>query len=289
MGAATRDPAFTENFYKAFTYTGSVGFTVWNTAQPHLSDPRVRTALAYAYDIQDWIRTNYEGLALPASFSSFRLGPAYNRDVKVLPLDIPAAQALLTEAGWYDRDNNGIVDKDGKDLVIEILMPSGNKASEKLLQKMQESFEKIGVKLSIQPYEWATFIEKLLDSDYDAANLAWVLEGTESDPYGSWHKNEADINRRTSNYANFSDDIASDLIDKLRVELDPEARYELWHQLHARVYEMQPFLFGWNVPRKIAFNKKLRGVKLYKFDPGYRLRDMYYEDGTPGTRPMPGA
>jgi peptide/nickel transport system substrate-binding protein len=289
MGAATQEASFTDKFYKAFTYTGSVGFTVWNTAQPHLSDPRVRTALAYAFDVQDWIRTNYEGLALPASYSTFRLGPAYNRDVKVLPYDTQEAQRLLTEAGWYDRDANGIVDKDGKSLSIEVLMPSGNKASEKLLQKMQESYEKIGVQLTIQPYEWATFIEHLLDGDYDAANLAWVLEGIESDPYGAWHKDEADPNRRTSNYAKFSDQVASDLIDQLRVELDPEKRYPIWHQLHARIYEMQPFLFGWNVPRKIAFNKALRGVKLYKFDPGYRLRDMYYEDGTPGTRPMPGA
>ena len=289
MGAATQQPTFTEKFYKAFTYTGSIGFTVWNLDKPHLSDARVRTALAYAFDVQDWIRTNYEGLALPSSFSTFRLGPAYNREVKVLPYDIQAAQRLLTEAGWYDRDANGIVDKDGQDLSIEVLMPSGNKASEKLLQKMQESYEKIGVQLTIQPYEWATFIEHLLDGDYDAANLAWVLEGIESDPYGSWHKDEADPSRRTSNYANFKDDLASELIDQIRVELDPEKRYQLWHQLHARVYELQPFLFGWNVPRKIAFNKNLRGVKLYKFDPGYRLRDMYYEDGTPGTRPMPGA
>ena len=30
------------------------------------------------------------------------------------------------------------------------------------------------------------------------------------------------------------------------------------------LHELQPFLFGENIPRKIAFNKKLRGVKLYK-------------------------
>ena len=42
----------------------------------------------------------------------------------------------------------------------------------------------------------------------------------------------------------------------------------IWHELHTRIYEMQPYMFGWNVPRKIAINKKLRGVKLYKFDPG---------------------
>ena len=75
-------------------------------------------------------------------------------------------------------------------------------------------------------------------------------------------------------------------IERGRVELDPAKRSKIWKELHARVYELQPYLFGWNVPRKVAFNKNLRGVKLYKFTPGYRLRDMYYEEGTPGTRPL---
>lgn len=83
----------------------------------------------------------------------------------------------------------------------------------------------------------------------------------------------------------FADSIADELIERGRRELDRETRYEIWRELHARVYELQPFLFGWNVPRKIAFSKRLRGVKLYKFSPGYRLSDMYLEAGTPGTRP----
>lgn len=287
MGSATRDPNFTEQFYKAFTYTGSVGFTVWNTNRPHLSDVRVRTALARGFDVKDWIRTNYEGLALPATFAWFRLGPAYNRAVEPLPYDTAEAQRLLTEAGWIDRNGNGIVDKDGKEMTIEMLMPSGNKASEKLLQKMQESYEKIGVQVVIQPFEWATFLERILERDYDAANLAWVLTDIEGDPYGNWHGNEA--KPRTGNMSGLNDSVVNDLIDRGRIELEPEKRHEIWRQLHARVYELQPFLFGWNAPRKIAFNKNLRGVKLYKFDPGYRLRDMYYKEGTAGTRPLEGA
>ena len=80
--------------------------------------------------------------------------------------------------------------------------------------------------------------------------------------------------------------MSSRLLKAGMTELDPEKRHEIWHQLHARIYELQPYLFGWTVPKKIAFNKNLRGVKLYKFSPGYRLTDMYYPEGTPGTRPL---
>jgi hypothetical protein len=61
---------------------------------------------------------------------------------------------------------------------------------------------------------------------------------------------------------------------------------KLWHQLHERIYSLQPYLFGLTPPQKYAFDKELRGVKLYNFSPGYRMRDMYYAEGTPGTRPL---
>jgi peptide/nickel transport system substrate-binding protein len=286
LGAATMQEVFTNDFYKAYTYTGNIGYTGWNTYKPHLSDVRVRTALAHAFDVNEWIRTNYEGLALPATGTQFWFGPGYNRDVEMYPCDPQKAQELLAEAGWYDRDGNGIVDKDGQDLVIEALMPSGNKASEKFLQKLQESFEKVGVRLTITSLEWAQFLERILDRDFDACNLAWSLTDVESDPFSLWHSSEAAPDRRTSNHSGLRDDEVDRLIVAIRRELDDEKRHDLLMQLHARVYELQPYLFGWNIPRKIAFNKKLHGVKLYKFNPGYRLRDMYYGEGTPGTRPI---
>ena len=286
LGAATMQEVFTNDFYKAYTYVGNLGYTGWNTYRPHLSDVRVRRALAHAFDVRGWLRTNYEGLALPASGSQFWFGPGYNHDTEMYPYDPEKAQELLAEAGWYDRDGDGIVDKDGEALVIEALMPSGNKASEKFLQKLQESFEGVGVQLTIVSLEWAQFLERILDRDFDACNLAWVLNDTESDPFSLWHSEEADPDRRTSNHSGLRDPEVDRLIEAIRRELDPDARHELFMDLHQRIYELQPYMFGWNVPRKIAFNKNLRGVKLYKFSPGYRLRDMYYAEGTPGTRPL---
>ncbi len=287
MGAATQEPIFTDQFYKAFTYLGSVGFTVWNTYRPQLADARVRTALSHAWDVRGWIRTSYKGLALPATFSMFRFGPGYNQEVVANPYDPERARQLLSEAGWYDRDGDGIVDKDGTGLTIELLMPSGNKASETFLQSMQESFEQVGIKVTIQPFEWATFLERILERNFDGANLAWTLGDIEGDPFGSWHGSEAEHGRRTGNMSGLRDAVVDSLIESGRRELQPEKRHVIWKELHARIYELQPFLWGQNVPRKIAFSKQLRGVKLYKFSPGYRLRDFYYEEGTPGTRPVP--
>ena len=76
------------------------------------------------------------------------------------------------------------------------------------------------------------------------------------------------------------------IIDTLKQEPDVDKRVPLWHQLHARIYELQPYLFGQTPPTKYAFSRKLHGVRLYTASPGYRVREMYFEEGTPGTRPL---
>ncbi len=286
-GALTQQKAFTDNFYKAHTYVGNVGYTTWNMYQPHLSDVRVRTALSHAFDVRGWIQTNYLGLAVPVTGTMFRMGIGYNTDVENNAYDPDLAIDLLAEAGWYDRDGDGIVDKDGQNLVIEALMPSGNKASERFLQKLQNSFAEVGVGVSITALEWAQFLERLHDRTFDAGNLAWTLPTPESDPFQLWYSTEGAYENQGSNHAGLQDEQVDALIDAGRRELDPEKRAEIWHQLHARIYELQPYLFGWNVPRKLAINKKLRGVKLYNFEPGFSMRDVYYEAGTEGTVPLP--
>jgi peptide/nickel transport system substrate-binding protein len=285
-GDQTQQAAFTDKFYKAYTYVGSYGYTGWNMYRKKLSDVRVRTALACAFDELGWINTKYMGLAVPVTGPQFFIGPGYNHDVKLLPYDPDHATELLAEAGWYDRDDDGIVDKDGEPLSLEFLMPTGNKASESFGQKLQESLNRVGVKLTILPLEWGSFLDRILDRNFDCCNLAWVLPEVESDPWQLWHSKEAEVGKRTSNHSGYADPQSDKLIEDGRRELDPEKRAAIWRELHARIYELQPYLFNQNPPYKIGFNKKLRGVKLYNFAPGFRLRDMYYEEGTPGTRAL---
>ena len=41
----------------------------------------------------------------------------------------------------------------------------------------------------------------------------------------------------------------------------------------------------YNVPRKFALNKNIRGFQSFALRPGYHVRRWYYPKGTPGTRP----
>ncbi len=284
FGEATQKPSFTGQFYKGYFYLGTYGYTGWNTLRPHLKEKVVRQALAHCFDFETYLATNYRGLARQITGPVVYDSPAYPHDLKPFSYDPELAEEMLEDAGWYDRNDNGVIDKDGVELVIEFMMPSGNKASENLGQKMQESFAEVGVKLNLVQYEWATFLERLKARDFDGCNLAWVAP-LESDPEQLWHSKWGRPEARGSNNSGVMEPELDKLIRAIQKEIDVPTRMAIWDQLHRFVYDHQPYLFGFNVPSKFAMSKRIRGFKAVALDPGYVLRDWYYTSlDEPGTR-----
>ena len=283
FGEATETEAFKKNLYKGYLYTGTYGYTSWNLLRPIFKDVNVRKALAHAFDMENYRLTNYKGLAKRVTGPAHRFSPAYNHDVKAPEYDPDLAEELLAEAGWYDRDGDDIIDKDGVPFEFEFLFPSGNEASKTFGIKYQEALANIGVKMNLANLEWATFLDRVLDREFDAINLAWVPD-LESDPEQLWHSKWANPEDRTSNHAAFADDEADRLIEALQRELDRDERMKIWNKFHARVAELHPYIFMLNPPRKFALNKRFRGFKTSMISPGYALRQVYLPAGAPGTR-----
>jgi peptide/nickel transport system substrate-binding protein len=286
FGQGTADKAFTENFYKGYYYTGSFGYTGWNTRRPHLSDPEVRKALAMAFDVEEWRKTKYKGLAVQVTGPQNYFSAGYDHELKPLPYDLGLAEEKLAEAGWYDRDGDGVIDKDGVKMEIEFLYPSGNDASRDFGLKYQEQLAKIGVGMNLRQLEWATFLERVYERDFDAINLAWV-QPVESDPEQLWHSSLAPKGVRSSNHPGVADPRVDALIAEGQRELDHDKRAAIWRELHRTLYDIQPYFYMFNSPRKFAMNKKVRGMETFMISPGYSIRRWYYPAGTPGTRPGP--
>ena len=284
FGELTQKPEFTNTLYKGYRYLGTYGFTVWNMYKPQLAEKEVRQALAHAFDFDTYLRDVYKNLARqvtgPFPFES----AAYDHDVKPYAYDLDLAIEMLEDAGWYDRDGDDIVDKDGVQLTIDFMMPSGNDASETFGLKLQEQFGKIGVKVTISSYDWATFLERLKSRDFDSANLAWV-PSLESDPEPLWGSKWGEFDVEGSNNAGVQEPELDRLLAEGQRELDFEKRQQIWQAMHRFIYDLQPYMFLYNVPSKYAMSRKIHGYQTFAIDPGYSIRRWYYIDpAIPGTR-----
>lgn len=284
FGEETAKRVFTDHFYKGYKYLGNYGFTGWNLYRPQFEDKLVRQAFAHAFPFDEYLVTQYKNLARQTTGPFPYSSPAYDHSVEPFPYDLDKARELLESAGYFDTDGNGLVDRGGEDLEIKFMMPSGNDASTELGLKLKNEFAKIGVGLDLEKIEWATFLERIRDRDFDCCNLAWVPP-LESDPEQLWHSKWGEFEAQGSNLAGVREPELDALILKGQRELDFDARQEIWREIHRFVYDLQPYLFGFNVPQKFAMSKRIRGFKTYAIDPGYSIRDWYFVDADePGTR-----
>jgi peptide/nickel transport system substrate-binding protein len=129
--------------------------------------------------------------------------------------------------------------------------------------------------------DFNTAADRARKRDFEGYLTGWALP-TESDPEATFHsKNAATAGQ---NFPGLADPEVDRLIEAGQSELDRAARAKIWHALQRRLYELQPYLFGFSPPRKFAYSQKLRGVEFVQPDPNYVARRWYWAAGTPGTR-----
>src|SRR5262249_3120943 len=177
--------AFTDRCYKGYFYSGNYWYTAWNLLRPKFEDPRVRTALARCFDFEAFKRSFYRGVAEQVTGPWIFYKPEYNRDVRPIPYEPERARSQLAEAGWYDRDGDGLIDKDGQPFELELISSAGNKVSETFAAKLQEDLAKVGIKMRYTALDQATLLERKANRDFDAIALGWVMPW-ESDPVQGW-------------------------------------------------------------------------------------------------------
>ncbi len=119
----------------------------WNLARAPLDDPRVRRALSLAIDRQAIIDTVYRGFADPSVGPILSSVWAFDTTLEPLPHDPAAARQLLADAGWRDSDGDGIVDRDGAGLELELLVNAENRMRLDIAVLAARNLEDIGVRL----------------------------------------------------------------------------------------------------------------------------------------------
>lgn len=166
--------------YDIFSYMQpGVSYLNLQTGKGPLKDIRLRQALTYAVDREE-IRDRLGAITPTYTFlSAAQAGYSAAEDAKLaqeLGFDPERAKELLTEAGWTDTDGDGVVDKDGEKLCLEMMIPSDNSTFMLAGPILQEQFAAIGVETQILALE-ADYIKELMrEDDYTIGSraLKWI-------------------------------------------------------------------------------------------------------------------
>jgi peptide/nickel transport system substrate-binding protein len=264
---------FKGKYVKAHWYVPSFSYIGWNMRKPMFRDRETRLALALLLDTQDFLDKKMYGQGVLVSGSAYYFAPAYDQKVKPIGYDQETARDLLEEAGWADTDGDGILDRDGQKFAFDLLISTGRESTKILAGILQENCKSIGIDIKVKELEWASFLENVLNREFDAVTLGW-MSPLESDPYQIWHSSQAD-EERSSNHVAFVSREADELIEQVRVTIDKDKRSAIFNSLHRILDREQPYTFLYTGKDHGAYHKRFRGVKWYRIRPGFDLTEWW--------------
>jgi len=270
----TEYPAFRKAYHK-FRYPASdYTFVGFNLKDPRFADRRVRQAFAHAINKQELIDGVRLGLAREAN-GPIRPGTwAYTDQVPRYDYDPEKAKALLAEAGWKDRDGDGIVkDRDGKPFTLTIRTNQGNDERKKIAEIIQQRLKEIGIQADIQLIEWAAFIKEFVKPRRFEVIVLGLGTGTDPDQFVVWHSSQRgpDQMNRTG-YANPEVDA---LLEAGRMSCVQSERVRYYHRIQEILAEDLPMIFLYYRDALPVVSSRIHGVStapsgiLYNFTEWY--------------------
>jgi peptide/nickel transport system substrate-binding protein len=211
-------------------------FLILNARSGPLADKRVRQAVNYAIDKKALVENVLQGTATVAA------GPtppafawAHNDALKPYPHDPGKARALLKEAGAEGAALTFYVTEGGSGMLQPVAMGAA----------IQADLAKVGLDVTIETYEWNTFLGKVnagLGDGVDMAEMAWMTNDPDTLPYLAL-RSDASPDKGGFNSGYYSNPEVDDLLEAARTETDQSRRAELYKRMQTIVHDDAPWAF----------------------------------------------
>jgi peptide/nickel transport system substrate-binding protein len=270
---AQENPAYRDNLnffrYPAFSYT-YLGF---NLKDPRLADLRVRQAIAYAIDKNELVEGVLLGFGTPAN------GPfkpdmwVNNKNVAPYPFDPAKARQLLGQAGWVDKNKDGVLEKDGQKFVLTIMTNQGNKVREQTGLVIQSRLKDVGIEVKLRIVEWAAFLKEYIDKrDFEAIIMGWTIP-LDPDLFDVF--NSAKTKPGELNFVSYANEEVDRLIDQGRFTLDREERKQAYDRIQEIFFDEVPYVFLFVPENLTVISKRFVGPKVAPLGLGYNTNFWY--------------
>jgi peptide/nickel transport system substrate-binding protein len=240
-------------------------FVAFNTRLPFFDTPGERRAIAMATDRRSIIDAIMGGSNAIGRATVTPVHPAYDSTL-VTAYNPDSARVLLANAGWKDRNGDGILeDAAGRPFQFRLKAWQSSGAYGDIVQAMQAQLKRIGVAVVPDIVELNTFTTQMqgaLDPhgtrvhDFDAALANWT-DNMRKDDSQLFHSRFTNGPR---DWMGFHTPALDALLDSLGTTLDPVASHRLWHDYQRTIVEQAPLFVLYYAIGLNATRTTLHGV-----------------------------
>ena len=243
------------------------GYLKFNTTSPLVEDPKVRQALQFAFDGQQFVQIKFQGLAVTQPVPVSQVSWVYTDDIveKLEKYDYNPAKAneLLDEAGWA-MGADGIREKDGQKLIIRIPAMPDHGILDILVPMLIEQYKGVGVGVEVSYMEFNSLLDKVYgtENDFDMFFLATSITSADPDNlYSSYHSKY--IGQDMDNTTRYSNARVDELLEEGRKILDPQEAMPLYHEAMEILNEETPTIVVYANLYHDMVNSRIQGVRVH--------------------------
>ncbi len=208
-----------------------------NTRGPTLSDPALRRSLAMLVDRETIVNEIYEGVDRVGSSILLPSSWAYSPEISQPDFDPDGARLLLSELGWSDTDGDGVLDRDGEPLTVELSTHSEDPNRIQAAEYMQAGFREHGVGARVAISDWPAFFAAVQAGRHEIALLGWTqVVDPDRLMYGQFTTGGA------LNYGGYSNAAVDSLLALGRSSTDQRARRGAYRAAAGILAHELPFL-----------------------------------------------
>lgn len=247
-----------------------------NLKHEPLEDVKVRQAISYAINRSDIAENVLYNVGEAAAGPFLPTMVWANKSLKPYSQNLEKANELLTAAGWVDTDGDGIRDKDGKPLKLNLMTYAARPGLPPMAEAMAAQLREAGIGIETEVMEMGSIDDRREKGNWDLYLAAYNIAMVPDPEYilTNWY-----MTNGTDNTPGYSNPKVDSLITEARKITDPNERYKKFNEVEAIVYDEQPMIivayYGCAIVKKDY-------VKGYVFDPtahDYRINaGMYLEN-----------
>lgn len=153
----------------------NINYMAFNCDRAPFNDPKLREALSYAIDRNELVKFLYQGYADPAKTMLPDFIAGYKKDVAAYEYNPEKAKQMLKELG---KENLEI-----KMITYSNPRPYNTVGGQKLAEAIQNYFSKVGVKASIDVYQWTEYKAKTKQGEGDIKFYGWNGDNGDADNF----------------------------------------------------------------------------------------------------------
>lgn len=216
-----------------------------------LRDKRVRQALDFATPREQIIDQLLKGLAVVAVADQSPVTPYFNATIQPRPYNLERATTLLAEAR-FTKNGEGILEKEGKPLVIEYWVSAGDKQAKLVQQVVAASWRKLGVDVQEREQDirtWMTADGIFYRKTMTANQYEWYLY-PDPDNVSFWHSSAIPKEPGSTGtnfpavYFPYEQQAEFNSLTTAGVsETDPQKRIKIYQDLQELLHEEVPVIF----------------------------------------------